>query len=65
MTMRDDPIVDEVRRFREARAARLGFDIQAIAADAKKRENEGGRKVVSLTPRQAAAPSLDTPRTGE
>ncbi len=63
--MRDDPIVDEVRKLREARAARFGFDIQAIAADAKRREGEGDRKVVSLTPHQAAAPSLDTPRTRE
>jgi len=42
-----DPIVEEVRKHRDARAARLGYDIRAIFEDAKKREGEGGRKVVN------------------
>ncbi len=40
-----DPIVEEVRKHRDARAARFGYDIRAIFEDAKKRE--GGRKVVN------------------
>ena len=43
-----DPIVEEVRAHRDARAARLGYDLRAIFEDAKKRQREGGRKVVSL-----------------
>ena len=50
--MSGDPIVEEVRKRREERAARFGFDIRAIAADARKRESEGGRRVVSPQPRQ-------------
>lgn len=42
-----DPVVDEVRKHRDARAARFGYDIRAIFEDAKKREREGGRKVIS------------------
>ena len=42
-----DPIVEEVRKHRQERAARFGFDIKAIFEDAKKREREGGRKVIS------------------
>ena len=43
-----DPIVEEVRRTREAQAARHGFDINAILSAAKKRQRRSGRRVVSL-----------------
>ena len=33
-----DPIVEEVRKIRERRAAEFGFDLRAIIADAKKRQ---------------------------
>jgi hypothetical protein len=46
--MREDPIVSEVRRFRDERAAKFGYDLRAIAEDARKRERQGGRQVVSL-----------------
>ena len=45
--MREDPIVEEVRKFREERAARFGHEIRAIAQDARKREQESGRKIIS------------------
>ena len=48
MTMREDPIVNEVCRFRDERAAKFGYNIRAIAEDARKREQQSGRKVVSL-----------------
>jgi hypothetical protein len=44
--MIDDPIIEEVRRHRLARAAKFNFDIDAIAADARKREAKSGHKVV-------------------
>jgi hypothetical protein len=46
-----DPIVAEVRQAREALAARFNYDLRAIFEDARKRQAEGGRKVVRLPPR--------------
>ena len=51
----DDPIVAEVRRAREAYAARFNYDLAAIFADIQRRTEEAaraGRKVVSLPPRR-------------
>lgn len=42
-----DPIVDEVRRVREAYAARFNYDLRAIYRDLKEQEKRSGRKVVS------------------
>jgi hypothetical protein len=54
--MPNDPIVDEVRKFRDQRAAKFGYDLRAIAEDAKKREQQSGRQVVSLVrPKQQTA----------
>ncbi len=53
--MRNDPIVAEVRKHREKRAARFGFNVRAIALDAKKRETKSGHKVVSFVQKQATA----------
>ena len=47
--MRNDPIVAEIREIRERRSARFDHDIRAIAEDAKKREQDSGRKVVSFS----------------
>ena len=44
--MVEDPIVEEVRRHRLARAAKFNFDIDAIAEDARKRERKSGHKVI-------------------
>jgi hypothetical protein len=46
--MREDAVISEVRRYREQRAATFGYDIRAIAEDAKKRERESGRQIVSF-----------------
>jgi hypothetical protein len=45
-----DPIVDEVRRVREAHAARFNYDLDAIFRDIKEQEKKSGRKFVSFTP---------------
>ena len=47
-----DPIVDEVRRIRDTLTARFGYDLEAIARDARKRQQESKRKIVSLKPRK-------------
>ena len=51
--MREDPIVEEVRRIREELAAQEGNDLRRIAAAARRRQGQSGRKVVRLPPRPA------------
>lgn len=56
-----DPIVDEVRRARDAYAARFNYDLRAIFRDLKEKEKRSGRKVVSYAedsqPNQALQPT--------
>ncbi len=62
MSIRNDTIVEEVRRARHEHAARFNYDLDAIVADLKektKQARESGRKVVSLPPR------LPRPRPSE
>ena len=44
--MSDDPIVREIRKFREQYAASLGYDLERIVADLKSRQGSDGRMVV-------------------
>jgi hypothetical protein len=53
-----DPIVDEVRRVREDEAAKHGFDVKAILAASKRRQQRSRRKVVSLVPKKARPGNL-------
>jgi len=46
--MIDDPIVAEVRKHRLENAARFGFDVRAIAEDARSREKSSGHPIVNL-----------------
>jgi hypothetical protein len=50
--MPKDSIVDEVRRVREAGAAKHGFQVKAILEAAKKRQRRSGHKVVSFRPKK-------------
>ena len=43
-----DELVEEVRKAREAQAAKWGFHLKAILADARKRQAESKHKVVSF-----------------
>ncbi|MGH9948144.1 MAG: hypothetical protein ACRD6X_13220 [Pyrinomonadaceae bacterium] len=56
-----DEIVEEVRRIREENAAKFNHDIDAIVADARKRQQESGRKTVSFPPRKPEAVSVQEP----
>jgi hypothetical protein len=47
--MHDDPIVEEVRRIRDAYAVQFNYDIDAICRDLREREKKSGRKVVDLS----------------
>lgn len=56
----NDPIVEEVRRVRDANAAKFGYDIDAIFADLVARQEQLERKLVTHPPR---AP-LNAPNEG-
>ncbi|HEY0548470.1 MAG TPA: hypothetical protein VGF13_02645 [Verrucomicrobiae bacterium] len=47
--------MEEVRGAREAQAARQGFDLKAILADARKRQKDSGHRVVSFIPKPKKA----------
>lgn len=47
-----DPIVDEVRRIRDAHAAMFNYDLDAIFQDIKEQEKKSGLKFVSYPPRK-------------
>ncbi len=48
-----DPIVEEVRRARDAHAKRFNYDLDAIVEDLRKREKELGLATVSPPPKRA------------
>ncbi len=48
----NDPIVEEVRRVRDAHAARFRYDLDAIFQDIKEQERKSGYKFVSGAARQ-------------
>jgi hypothetical protein len=52
--MWQDPIVAEVRRVRQAHAAQLGFDLEAIYKDLKAQEKKGQRRMISFPPRRVS-----------
>ena len=47
-----DPIVEEVRKIRDAHAAKFQFDLHAICEDLRKQEKTCGHPVVSLPPKR-------------
>ncbi len=49
---RTDPIVEEVRRIRDAHAAMFNYDLDAIFQDIKEQEKKSGLKFVSYQPRR-------------
>jgi len=64
-----DPIVDEVRRIRDAHAAKFNYDPKAIFRDIKEREKRSGRKYVSfvedkIEPKQGVEPNQSLQPTG-
>jgi hypothetical protein len=51
-----DPIVEEIRREREAYAAKFNFDVDAIFRDIQRRQKESGRTYVTLQKKTAPKP---------
>ncbi len=56
-----DPIVDEIRRGREAYAAKFNFDLEAIYQDIKRQEQESGHEIVTLPSKRRAAEAEEKP----
>ena len=50
--MKEDEVVAEVRRIRDAHAARFHYDLDAIARDLRSREGRDGAPVVTLPPKR-------------
>ena len=50
--VKNDPIIAEIRKYRDAYAARFNYDVYAMFKDMKKRERESGHKVVNLARRR-------------
>lgn len=48
-----DPIVEEIRKEREAHAAKFNYDLRAIYEDLKIQEKKSKRKFVNLPPKYA------------
>jgi len=54
-----DEIVEEVRKYREAYAAKFNFDLQAMYEDLKRAERKSKRKKVSFKPRKPIRMDLE------
>jgi hypothetical protein len=57
----NDPIVDEVRRVRDAHAAMFNYDLEAIFRDIKEQEKKSGLNFVSYPPRRTGPSQLLQP----
>ena len=67
-----DPIVEEVRRARDAYAARFDYDLRAIYRDLKEKEKRSSRKVISYAesspggePNEALQPTGPAPAASD
>jgi hypothetical protein len=49
--MQDDPVVEEVRRIRHAYAKRFDFDLRAMVADLRRKEQMHPDRLVSFDPK--------------
>ena len=52
--MYTDPIIEEIRNFRDTYAARFNYDVKAMLADVRRRQKESRRKTVSRPPKRIA-----------
>ena len=43
----NDPLIKEIRRIKEAHAAKYGFNIRAMLDDMRRRQQQSGRKVIT------------------
>lgn len=52
--MMEDPIIEELHKFREQWAAQFNYDIHALVADLRRSQQEENRQVVNLPPKRVA-----------
>lgn len=52
--MYTDPILDEIRRYRDEYAARFNYDVEAMVDDMRRRQKEVGTTTVSRPPKRIA-----------
>ena len=50
--MKLDPVLAEIRAAREAYAEKFAGDVKGMLEDIRKREQQGGRKVLSRPPKR-------------
>ena len=50
--MQPDPIVEEVRKVRDAYAKRFNYDLYAICRDLQEKQRRGKRRVIFLPPKR-------------
>jgi hypothetical protein len=50
-----DELVEEVHKARQEQAAQWNFDLKAILADARRRQEQSGHQVVSFAPKRDKA----------
>ena len=50
----NDPVVEEIRQYREQYAARFGYDLAAICRDLRERQGACGHEVVSRPPKRVS-----------
>ena len=62
--MWEDPVVDAVRKVRDAHAAQFDYDLRAIYRALKQEEAQSGRKFVRFPPKRAE-PQVETQKKGE
>jgi hypothetical protein len=46
-----DPIIEEIRHYRDEYAKRFNYDLQAIYHDLKEKQEKSDRRIVSFSPR--------------
>ncbi len=52
--MLNDPIIEEIHKYREEFSRKFNNDLKAMVEDLKKRQNTSGRKVVDLSQKPKA-----------
>jgi hypothetical protein len=50
-----DELIEEVRKARQEQAAKWNFDLKAILEDARRRQEQSGRQIVSFAPKRDEA----------
>ena len=56
-----DPIVEEIRMFRDEHAKRFKYDLDAIFADIRRHQAASGRSLAQLPAKRAAAKRQSSP----